>query len=166
MPRPSVPLADRFWKYVEKTDECWKWVGAKTFYGYGAIQSGGKGGRVLRANRVSWELHFGPIGNELQVLHKCDNPGCVNPDHLFLGTPADNAADRTAKGRTRVGRIPGEKHHQAKLKNEQVIDIRAKYAAGQISLSRLATEYGVSKRRSLISSTVKLGRTSTKRSPP
>lgn len=92
-------LRDRFFRHVEKTDSCWFWTGSKSRKGYGQIQSGRRGGRPLLAHRVSWELHFGNIPNQMFVLHQCDTANCVNPSHLFLGTAKDNALDMSQKKR-------------------------------------------------------------------
>ena len=92
-------LAERFWAKVVQSEGCWQWTGAKTGDGYGAISSGGRKDGMVRAPRVSWALHFGAIPAGLVVCHRCDNPECTNPAHLFLGTHKDNAHDAIAKGR-------------------------------------------------------------------
>ena len=95
-------LADRFrqnYGVVPET-ECWIWLGPKNKAGYGKISHGSRGNALnLYAHRVSWQLHYGPIPKGLIICHRCDQPSCVNPVHLFIGTQADNLADRDRKGR-------------------------------------------------------------------
>lgn len=89
----------RFWSKVNKTDTCWFWTAStvgKSTYRYGGFWYKGK---TVRAHRFSYEETYGPIPKGMKVLHKCDNPLCVRPDHLFLGTDADNNLDRSLKGR-------------------------------------------------------------------
>lgn len=135
----------RFWSYVRRgaDSECWEWTGYKHRFGYGMISRVGSGHALLTAHRVSWEFSNGPIQNGLHVLHKCDNPPCCNPSHLFLGTHADNMADAHTKGRLSFPVMRGESNPKAKLTEEQVIDIRKRYAAGGITIRKLAAEYGV-----------------------
>ena len=138
-----VPLADRFWTRVEKSGDCWPWNGRLNHAGYGEIDSGGhsrNGGRPLLAHRVSWELHYGSIPSGLHVLHQCDNPPCCNPAHLFLGTNTDNVRDKVEKARQHRG----ERSPLSKLTEQQVMDIRARYATGTIMQKDLCAEYGVS----------------------
>lgn len=99
-----VPLAERFWRRVDKSGPCWIWTGAQGHHGYGRIGIGGHDGPTVLAHRVAWELSNGPVPEGLCVLHRCDNPPCVNPDHLFVGTQADNIRDCKEKGRMRNGR--------------------------------------------------------------
>ena len=137
---PRKDPTERFWSKVDKSGDCWEWTACRDTRGYGAM-SAMNGERC--APRVSWTIHYGPIPDGLGVLHKCDNPGCVNPDHLFLGTHLDNMNDRSAKGR--VSHSPdqyGEGHPRAILNNVKVIQIRRSAELG-IAVSELSKEYGV-----------------------
>ncbi len=91
-----MSLEGKFLSHVKKKNGCWKWLSTKNCFGYGRLFSDNK---EYKAHRVSWELKFGPIPNGLFVLHKCDNPECTNPDHLFLGTQRENMNDCLNKGR-------------------------------------------------------------------
>jgi hypothetical protein len=86
---------------VVRGDGCWGWTGKTDGFGYGVVQLG-RGEPRSGAHRVSWRLHCGPIPDGLHVLHRCDNPPCTRPDHLFLGTALDNQRDASAKGRLSV----------------------------------------------------------------
>lgn len=129
------PLA-RFNTKHHPAGDCWQWTDSLTAKGYGRFSYNGK---AERAHRVSWLLHRGPIPHGMLVCHRCDNPGCVNPEHLFLGTPAANMADMDAKGR-RVNAPPiGEKARHAKLTSQQVIAIRAAVGSNR----EIAERYGI-----------------------
>lgn len=97
----SETFEERFWSKVEFIPEhpCWEWNAAKNETGYGKMSSGIRGEGNLKAHRASWIINRGPIPEGACVLHKCDNPGCVNPNHLFLGTKKDNSQDMIKKGR-------------------------------------------------------------------
>lgn len=111
------PLEQRFWPKVQKSDGCWLWIaGGDGSTGYGRIREGSKTKPTLLAHRVAWELTFGPIPDDLWVLHKCDTPRCVRPDHLFLGTSGENNNDMAAKGRAAHGERWYETHpHRRRL---------------------------------------------------
>lgn len=135
--RPETPIR---WRFLAKIDfdpdtGCWLWTGVTCQQGYGFIKR--KDGAQLRAHRVAYELAYGHIPAGLQICHRCDNPRCVRPGHLFLGTAWDNAADMVAKGR--AARNAGERNGAARLTRLQVAQIRA--AAEPYAL--LAKRFGV-----------------------
>lgn len=147
----GTPLAERFAaKYVvDKDTGCWVWTAHRTPSGYGQIfvrnrtRAGApsRRGHGVRAHRVAWEMFRGEIPDGMVVCHRCDNPPCVNPDHLFLGTHADNQRDKDQKGR--VAR--GIANARAKLNDQAVVDIRNRHAAGA-SKQSIARHYGVTPR--------------------
>lgn len=132
-----MDILDRFIKHVATDDNgCLIWVGSKTTDGYGALFIRRK---QYRAHRISFQLFLGSIPEGLKVCHHCDNPICVHPDHLFLGTDADNIHDMYSKGRGQVG----EKHHNAKLTEEDVKEMREKIASEELTQYKAAQIYGV-----------------------
>lgn len=144
----------RFWSNVERREAgCWLWVGRKHDQrrGYGAFQIGG---RTVRAHRLAVEITRGPIAPGLCVLHRCDNPACVRPDHLLVGTQAENVRDCESKGRARhpsgaangartrpETRARGERNGGCKLASGDVARIRSMYAAGGIRQRDLAVMF-------------------------
>jgi hypothetical protein len=120
---------------------CWVWLGAVDKDGYGKTSHSASGlKRYVRSHRLVYELLVGPIPAGKMLLHGCDNPCCVNPDHMTVGTQADNVADRDRKGRTNRAPCPGEKNNRAILNEAQVLEIRA----SKERLKVLAARYGVS----------------------
>jgi DNA-binding CsgD family transcriptional regulator len=125
----------RFLTKVEKTDSCWIWKASKHRDGYGIFNAGKEPGSVM-AHRFSFERHHGPIPDSQCVCHHCDNPSCVNPAHLFLGSHKENMDDRDAKGRVAAGEASGV----AKITESQVMEIR-----GDSRTTReIAKNYGIS----------------------
>ena len=164
----KVPLSERFWWDVDRTSDtgCWEWHGVRNQRGYGQVSVTGQ---IRATHRVAWELTHGPIPPGMIVCHRCDNPPCVRPDHLFLGTHRDNTVDSMTKGRLVSGGrhwtrqypdrlLKGDAHHsrlhpervlrgsahgRAKLTEADVVVIRARYANGHESYATLAREFGV-----------------------
>jgi hypothetical protein len=135
--RKQIPFMD----YVspEPNSGCWLWTGAMNRDGYGHARRDSK---TQLAHRVSYQMHRGPIPEGMCVCHTCDEPSCVNPDHLWLGTHLDNVRDMNAKGRHHDA--SGEANGRAKLTIEKVREIRAKLANGQ-ARKNIVTEYGISR---------------------
>lgn len=136
------PLAERFFEKVERVpfSGCWLWTASTTQRGYGCFAL--RRTKQEGAHRVSYRMHKGPIPDGLMVLHRCDVPPCVNPDHLFLGTCRDNAADMIAKGRQIKAQLKGSQCPNAKLTENAVIEIRERHRLGE-SDEWLASEFGV-----------------------
>lgn len=167
-------IRDRFWAAVDKTAKtpvrpglspCWTWTKGKTKAGYGQLQARKISQQPLLAHRVAWQLEKGEIPLGVHVLHECDNPSCVRPSHLFLGTQTDNVADRVRKGRTASGDrngartkrhrnpfvrnggsgLKGAAHPMAVLSDAQVADILKNCATGQRGMkAKMARKHGVS----------------------
>lgn len=129
---------DRFWSKVDRRgpDDCWLWLGGRTSKGYGGFSQSGKD---TAAHRTAWERQNGPIPEGMDVLHKCDNPPCCNPRHLFLGTNSANMADRNAKGR----QAKGIENGAAKLTDARVEWLHRRRASGTATQKELASILGV-----------------------
>lgn len=124
---------EKFEKNFSKADGCWNWTGATWITGYGRFNFNNKS---EKAHRLSWAFYVGQIGKESCLLHRCDNRLCVNPDHLFIGSRADNNADKTQKNR----QTKGADVNTAKLTSAKVIEIRESHEPTR----NLAETYGVS----------------------
>jgi len=144
--RPVLPLdvvQERFWSYVEKSEGCWIWKGCTQpdRYGYGVFwlpKSETAPARQVRVHRLAWTWAHGPVPRGKSVCHSCDVPTCVRPDHLFLGTPAENTRDAVNKGRM----CKGVDSHLAKLTPEVIRDIRRRAGGGEPNY-RIAQSHGV-----------------------
>ena len=132
----KVPVEERLWSMVHKTDKCWLWTGSKDKHGYGRISYNRK---PILVHRLVLILDGANIVPSDFVCHKCDNPSCVNPDHLFIGSAKDNSQDMKKKGRS----CRGERQGQSKLTENIVKDIRSKYAEGKVTQKKLADEHGI-----------------------
>jgi HNH endonuclease len=130
----TTAIGQRFWDFVKRgaLDECWEWQAAIMPRGYGQLEFEDK---HTYAHRVAWILTYGEIPEGLKVLHRCDNPPCCNPCHLFLGTSKDNSLDASSKGRI----AHGARHGQSKLNDDSVREIRRLYDSGvaQVEIGRV-----------------------------
>lgn len=146
----KLPAVTRFWSQVKKqADGCWLWTGQIRQDGYGQIALYEPGKRVrVGAHRFSYALHFGDVPPDLLVCHKCDVRRCVRPDHLFLGSAADNAADMVNKGRQATGDKHGSRTHPERLLGRSqklsVADAKAIFVSGERT-NDLAERYGVNR---------------------
>jgi len=129
----KITLEERFWAKVSKTETCWLWIGAKKGRGYGHIWFKG---HMVAAHKIAWIIAYRQVPEGMCVLHSCDTPHCVNPDHLFLGANHDNTLDMLAKHRQSCG----EARYNAKLTETDVLEIRK----SPLCNARLAERYSVS----------------------
>ena len=138
----KIPPEQRFWEKVDRQgiDDCWNWEA-------GILKGEGRGYGTFKfdggslAHRFSYSLHYGEIPPGIEVCHKCDNPKCVNPNHLFLGTHQDNMNDKKAKKRGRSAR--GEKHYRVRLTSAKVLEIRRLFGTKSITAAQLARMFNV-----------------------
>lgn len=149
-------MEERFWAKVNKDGpvpphmphlgKCWEWTARLDRYGYGKFAIGGKS---QKAHRISFMVTYGPIPDGMLVCHSCDNRKCVNPDHLFKGTPLDNTKDMIAKGLQKFGvsltARRGERNGNAKLTSDDIQAIRGQYATGDTTHKKIASRYGVNR---------------------
>jgi hypothetical protein len=131
---------ERFWSKVLQpdTDSCWPWIGARFANGYGRVRTSRS--TTVTAHRLAFTLTYGQIPDGLVICHKCDNPPCCNPSHLFAGTHLDNVHDCIQKGRR--ARLEGEQHPMARLTEETARSVRVRYQSGEPS-KVIASDVGV-----------------------
>lgn len=159
----GAKIVASFYAKVAISEGCWDWTAARKsyddpVYSYGVVCIGSKSDnwKIMRAHRLSYELHTGPIPEGMIVCHRCDRPCCVNPAHLFVGTPADNTRDMHEKGRHRAEKgdqssarrrpeciVRGSEHFRSKLNEEKVVEIR-RLAASGVSGCEIARRFGMS----------------------
>ena len=134
----SWQIEDRFWRNVDQSGGCWEWQRETDAYGYGRFWITGR--QRVAAHRFSYTVARGRVPSGLLVLHTCDNPKCVRPDHLYLGTHDDNMRDRKERGHY----ARGEDNNKAKLTADQVRELRRLYVPHQYGSTKLARQFGIS----------------------
>jgi len=151
----KLHISQKFWANVEIKGQadCWEWKLSKTRKGYGQYRFNGV---MMQTHRIAWALTNGDIPQGKLVCHKCDNPGCVNPLHLFLGTHFDNMADMVSKGRqikgdihpARMfkGKVVGSKNGRSKITEDDADQIRQLYSMGGIKQKELGEKFGINQR--------------------
>lgn len=146
MPK-AEPIAVRLFRYLLiQENDCWVWYGSCCRGGYGHLKRD-RQRTMMKVHILAYELFIGPVPQGLFVCHRCDNPPCCNPDHLFLGTPKDNVQDCIAKGRKRLGKIySGDEHSGTRVSVAQREEIRLRHIDGEHQAD-LATEFGVTQTR-------------------
>ena len=133
-------IMKKFWDNIDKSGDCWEWTAGKQNHGYGKLRL--PRGEQVYAHRYSWELHNGIIPNGMHVLHKCDNPSCVNPSHLFLGTHKDNMIDCGNKGRRNQAK--GSDSPKSVINKQERKDIKKLTSFGNLPHWVIASMYEVS----------------------
>jgi len=141
--QPRRALEERFWEKVDKSGNCWVWMAGKNKAGYGVIY---KDGQMRLAHRISWMFENGEIPKGFLIRHKCDNPSCIRPTHLVIGTHSDNMRDMAIRNRaSRNGKyLIGEKNGFTDLIASDVLEIRTKYANENCTQRELAKQFSVS----------------------
>lgn len=142
LPTPTESCVARFHRQYTKDGKCWEWARGRNRRGYGVFWLGDS---QFAAPRVAYLIAFGVDPGKRLVCHRCDNPPCVRPEHLFLGTAADNAQDRDEKGRGRIPRLRGNDAFNSKITEIQVMEIRRAWATGKVSQRDLGAKYGLAR---------------------
>jgi hypothetical protein len=139
MSPPRLSIESRLQKHIKKLDGCWVFTGSLDKDGYGVFNYGR--GKQVRAHRMSYEFYISQIPKGYLVCHKCDNPSCINPSHLFLGSHKDNTQDMIKKDRKIC--LKGSKHHYSKITETDVLAIRQKRLLG-LKLKNIGNEFAIS----------------------
>jgi hypothetical protein len=139
MAPPLISIEQKLLRYAVSENGCWNWVAAKDRDGYGLLTH--HRGKQIRAHRASYEFHVAKISVGLLVCHSCDNPSCINPNHLFVGTSKENTRDMLDKNRRPV--LRGERHPNAKLTNDQVTQIKQLRSENRL-LKDIANQFNIS----------------------
>lgn len=138
--RQAKRRSESFWSKVDKTTDCWNWTASVNRKGYGRFGNPTMRQGYMGAHRFSWVLTYGEIPDGKWVLHKCDNPRCVRPDHLFLGDAAANVSDQIAKDRW----LHGSRNPMAKLTEASALEIREIYSSGNVTYREIGSRFGIS----------------------